>query len=125
MRVGWSAAVVALALSAVHPAGAQPVVSGYDVTVYSTLPGPVGLAFDAAGNLFVGSDVPEAPGITEQWIRRIPAGGGAAENYGPFPMPDPLGVFVDAAGELTSEPGSVIVSGPVDATSGQIVSGAA
>lgn len=121
LAVRIAALVVPLATAAVAPAGAQPVVPGYDVSVYATLPGPAGLSFDAAGNLFVGSDVPESAAITEQWIRRIPAGGGSFASYGPFAIPDPLGVFVDSGGDFTAEPGSVVVSGPVDPTSGQIV----
>jgi hypothetical protein len=115
------ALVLVLALNGVRPAGAQPVVEGYEVTTYSTLPGPVGLSFDAAGNLFVGQDAPGSGAVSEQFVRRIPAGGGTAADYGPFGLPDPRGVLVDRAPEYATEAGSVIVGGPVNGTSGQVV----
>jgi hypothetical protein len=121
MRLGIALALLAAAgLHLGRPAAAQTV-PGFAVSVYSTLPGPTGLDFDGAGNLYVGQDVPSSGSVTEQLVRRIAAGGGAATNYGPFPLFDPRGVWVDAAHRFASEDGAVVVSGPVNGTSGQVV----
>jgi hypothetical protein len=114
------AALLAAALSPAPPAAAQTV-AGYAVTTYSTLPGPVGLAFDGAGVLYVGQDAPGSGAVSEQFVRRVPAGGGAPADYGPFALPDPRGVFVDVPPAFASEAGAVIVTGPVNGTSGQVV----
>jgi len=110
-----------LALCAASGAGAQPMVPGFGVTVYSAVPGPVGLAFDAAGNLFVGRDVPGGSGTEARKIHRVPPGGGAAVEFGPSALPDPDGVVVDLDGSLATAPGSVVISGDVGGGNGQIV----
>jgi hypothetical protein len=120
IRISLAFLIAAAGLNAVPPAGAQ-VVDGYEVTVYSTLPGPTGLDFDAAGNLYVGQDAPASGAITEQFVRRVPSGGGAALDYGPFGLPDPRGVWFDATPTFASEAGALVVSGPVNGTSGQTV----
>ena len=124
MRARWFVLAALLALfepNAVRPAAAQPVVPGYEVSTFATVTGPVGLSFDASGRLLVGRDVPGSSGITEQFVQRVPAAGGSGADYGPFGLWDPLGVYVDDTGEFAAEPGSVIVAGPVNGGSGQVV----
>ena len=110
-----------LALGAALGAGAEPMVPGFRVEVYSSVPGPVGLSFDAAGNLFVGRDVPGGSGSEALKIRRVPAGGGASADFGPSALPDPDGVLVDLDGSLADAAGAVVVCGDTGGGNGQIV----
>jgi hypothetical protein len=115
------ALLLALALNDVRPAAAQPVVTNLETTPYATAAGAAGLTFGSDGRLFVGRDAPGSTAITEQLIFTVPPGGGATTEYGPFGIADPLAVLVDADAAFAPEVGSVIVSGPVDSTSGQLV----
>lgn len=99
------------------PVNAEPEVPGFVVEVYATVDGPVGLSFDAAGNLFVGRDDIGADPLE---ISRIPPGGDAAA-FGPEPLPDPAGVLVDLDGSIGGAAGAVVISGEATPGDGQIV----
>jgi hypothetical protein len=99
-------AVVGAAATLGTGAAAQPVADFYEVHVHATLPAPHGLSFGADGSLFVGRDA-----AGEQRIQRVPADGGAPAEYGPLPVPAPLGVFVDRDGAFATESGAVVVGG--------------
>jgi hypothetical protein len=116
-----AATFAVLVLLAAGSTGAQPVVPGLVVTTHATAAGPAGLTFRADGTVYAGRDVPGSTTVTEQLIHEVPPGPGPVEEYGPFGIADPLGVLVDATGAFTTEAGSVIVAGPVNGTSGQIV----
>lgn len=85
---------------------AQPVVPGFNVEVYANISGPVSLAFDPTGVLYVGNnDTPDPVPI-----RRVGIGGSPVEDFGPY-LHDPDSVLFDAAGGISGTPGSVFVSG--------------
>ena len=114
-------ALVAVTLAA-PLAHAQPVVPGFTVETYATVPGPVGLSFAADGTLFTGRDVPGTTGGDTVKIHRIPPGGGAGVEYGESGIPDPDGVLVDLDGSISGTAGAVIVTGQVTGLPmGQIV----
>lgn len=85
-------------------------VVGLTVEVYASLPEPTQLAFDSAGNLYVGRNEP-SPGFTNSLsIRRIPFASRIVSDYGP-PTPDPDTVLFDSLGTISSVQGSVLVGG--------------
>lgn len=89
------------------PVAGLPTVPGYRVEQYATVPTPVLLAFDMAGNLFVGND--NNSGAVP--VHRIPPGGGVAVPYGQVGIVDPDPVIVDVLGRATGQPGAVLAGG--------------
>ena len=115
-------ALAAALLTWTPPASSQPVVPGFTVETWATVPGPEQLAFDAAGNLYTGRGVPGGAGNETQKIHRIPADGGVGVEYGQDPIDDPDAVLVDEDGSISATPGAVLVAGRDTATSnGKIV----
>lgn len=116
---------VSLALCAGVPSaargGAQFVSAGFTCETYATVPGPVSLSFDGAGNLFAGRDVPGSTGGDTVKIHRISPGGSPVVEYGESAIPDPDGVLVDGDGSISGTPGAVIVCGQTPSGEGQIV----
>ena len=92
-------------------AGGEPVVPWFRVETFATVPGPVGLSFDASGALFSGRDVPDTAGGDAVKIQRTPPEGGQGADYGASALPDPDGVWVDDDGSISGTPGAVLVCG--------------
>lgn len=118
----FAAAAAAAVLVWSTPGSSQPVVPGFTVELWATVPGPEQLAFDAAGNLYTGRGVPGGVGNETLKIHRIPAGGGAGVEYGMDPIDDPDAVLVDEDGSISGTAGAVLVAGRDTATSnGKVV----
>ena len=102
------ALMAAGALGAV-PAAAQPIVPGYVVEQFGTLPAgykPYTMSRDAAGWLYFGSDNNNTAGVQ---LMRLGTGGGAAVPFGLTPIYDPDGVIIDASGQVSGSPGALLV----------------
>jgi hypothetical protein len=87
-------------------------VPGYNVDVYAEVSNPEDLAFDPAGNLYVGRGlgISGSPASQAVPIHRIGPGGCLVQEYGPEII-DPDFVLYDAVGALSGAPGSVLVGG--------------
>ena len=83
----------------------DPPPTNITVELYAEVNGPNELAFDAAGNLYVGS------AASFDFIKRIGPGGGSVETYGNAGIFDPDSVLVDTAGTISGTPGSILVGG--------------
>ena len=99
-------AVMAICVMCAAPAAfADPVVPGFVVDQYASVPTPGGLAFDPGGVLYVGN---LDPGTVS--IHRVAVGGFPVEEYGPAVF-DPDAVAFDANGSVSGMPGAVLVGG--------------
>ncbi len=83
-------------------------VRGLVVETYATVPTPVGMSFDASGNLYVGFGRVGTHGPFR--IHRVSPGGAPVAPYGD-PILDPDYVLVDAAGLISGTVGAVLVGG--------------
>ena len=95
--------VLGLSLGLITAAVAQPMVPGFDVEIYATVPQPAKLAFDPSGVLYVGNNGSAVK------IHRVGIGGSPVEAYGDTLLPDPDSVAFDASGAISGTPGSVLV----------------
>jgi YD repeat-containing protein len=93
-----------------------PTVTGHRVQVYAAMERPIGLAFDAAGTLYVGADEisafpndPRDPGF----VRRVSPGGGTVQPFGPL-QDDPDALVVDTTGTISGASGALLVSGTTE-----------
>jgi choice-of-anchor C domain-containing protein len=98
------------------PAVPLPIVTGHRVQVYAAMERPIGLAFDAAGTLYVGADEisafpndPRDPGF----VRRVSPGGGTVQPFGPL-QDDPDALIVDTTGRISGTSGALLVSGTTE-----------
>jgi len=82
---------------------------GYIVETYAALDKPEELAFGAAGELYVGCNGDTPNGLAR--IYQVAPGGGGWVYYGNDEILDPDAVAFDAAGEITGQPGTVLVGG--------------
>ncbi|MBI1926739.1 PEP-CTERM sorting domain-containing protein [Candidatus Poribacteria bacterium] len=87
---------------------AAPIVPGFTVTPYATVPVPAILSFDPSGVLYVGLD-DNAPSGAK--IRRVGVGGSPVVEYGASGRFDPDTVLFDAVGAISGTPGTVLVGG--------------
>lgn len=86
---------------------AEPVVPGYSVSIYATVPHPLRLAFDPLGILYVGNSDNSSGGA---FIHRVSAGGTVVDTYGSA-IYDPDTVVVDVTGVVSGVAGAVLVGG--------------
>ena len=106
---------IALALLAVvlseGIAAADPVVPGFDVTVYATVTDPLRMSFDPSGAMYLGRDNSGSGGTSGDPVKihRIEAGGLPVSEYGAAAIFDPDAVAFDATGTIGGAPGSVLV----------------
>jgi len=116
-------ASLAVALLAARAAAQLPVVPGHNVEVYASVTDPVRMAFDSTGVMYVGRDASGSGGGngTAVKIHRIPAGGGAATEYGLSTIVDPDAVVVDVNGAL-GVAGDVLVGGIISNAAGGKIS---
>ena len=82
-----------------------PTVPGFEVQTYTNVSGPVNLSFDPLGILYAGN------GNDPSKIYRIDVGGSPVRGYGDDPLFDPDAVAFDVNGEVSGQPGSVLVGG--------------
>lgn len=101
----------------------QSVVSGFNLEVYAEVTDPQGIAFDAAGNLFVGRDNSGSGGGVADPVRihKISPGGLSVTEFGNSAIIDPDGVIVDRNG-IFGDPGTVITGGQVSNSQGGFLS---
>ena len=94
-------------------ATAEIIATGYSVQVYASVADPVNLAFDPAGNAYVGRDNVGSGGGSSDAVRihRIGVGGTPVTEYGDSPIFDPDSVTFDVSGTISGTPGSVLVGG--------------
>jgi hypothetical protein len=78
---------------------------GARLVSYVAVEQPTRMAFDPAGNLYVGHDNNVAP----QFVRKIQAGTRTISHLGVSPLLDLDAVAYDAAGTISGRPGSVLV----------------
>lgn len=90
---------------------------GFFVSDYAALSRPTEMSFSPSGDMYVGNNTGLS---TEQFIYRIPAGGGTVQFYGDSAIPDPDGVLFDALGVISGVPGSVLVGHAETNVGGQI-----
>src|SRR5689334_19297110 len=103
--------VALLSLLAVKLAAAEPVVPGFGVTPYATVPDPTALSFASDGTVYAGADATGSGGGSGDAVKihRIGAGGAPVEEFGVAAIPDPDGVLVDETGLVSGTPGAVLV----------------
>jgi hypothetical protein len=92
-----------VAVLGINVALAEPVVPGFEVEIYATVPQPAKLAFDPSGVLYVGNNGSAVK------IHRVGISGFPVEEYGDTLLPDPDSVAFDASGAISGTPGSVLV----------------
>ncbi|MEE8168932.1 MAG: PEP-CTERM sorting domain-containing protein [Phycisphaerae bacterium] len=112
------AALCAALCVAIPARAAVPTVPGFIVEDYAVALDPWKLSFDASGALFVGRDNRGSGGadLDSVKIHRIPAGGGAASEFGVTTLFDPDAILIDHTGALSGTAGSVLVGSKFGAT---------
>lgn len=102
---------------------AQTVISGFNVDTYADVADPIGISFDATGNLFVGRDNSGSGGGVADAVKihRISPGGTTVSEYGNSTIIDPDGVIVDINGTF-GVAGAVITGGQVSNSQGGFLS---
>ena len=106
IRIGAVGVAWLIALATVGWAAPNTISTDFTLEVFATVPDPVDLAFDSAGNLFVGRQGSGAGSIR---IHKVSPDGQTVSEFGD-PIPDPDAVIVDIHGHVTT-PGSVLVGG--------------
>ena len=101
----------------------QTVISGLSLDVYAEVTDPQGIAFDAAGNLFVGRDNSGSGGGVGDAVKlhKISPGGLSVVEFGDTAIIDPDGVVVDLGGTF-GDPGTVITGGQISNSQGGFLS---
>jgi hypothetical protein len=101
--------------SALWPAraAADPIVPGFLVATYASVPDPIRLSFDPSVIIYVGNG-DNSPGGAP--IYRVGLGGSSVNPYGSARF-DPDAVLFDVAGVISGVPGAVLVGGNSRGTS--------
>jgi hypothetical protein len=92
-------------------AAALPTVSGFDVSVHSTLSLPMQISFAPSGTMFVGNGGNSGSGV---FIRQVSPDGSTVTNFGDTALLDPDAVLFDGIGVVADTPGSVLVGASND-----------
>jgi len=100
-------AVVVCVMAVANIAIAVPVVPGYTVQTYAEVDLPMRMAFDSEEILYVGHY--DASYTQSYYIRRIGLNGTSVSNYGNSAFVDADAVAVDADGQISGTPGTLLV----------------
>jgi len=123
-RTAYLLAMIAVAVTQFGSGEAYgvPVVPGFDVNVYATVPDPLRIDFAPDGTLYAGRDNFGSGGSGKDAVKihRIGPGGSPVSEFGNGAIGDPDAVAVDVDGTISGTPGAVLVGGTQTAGDGEI-----